>query len=887
MADALWALGNDRRNHAKGPGAKAAALLATAVTPETVANMTPHDLAIAGFALARIVSSSSSTGADENDEEDDDDDEGEEDKPEGTKLGHEHDLQAVLAAGHSVVAQAAKLYLEDGCDDLTAPQLCYLLWASAKLRKVAQTTAETLASAAFLSGNGSISDVLALAKALKPSLDTLHAQNVGLVAWAIAATLAEPEMKPDTAAGAASSYSKSKSIAKFAKAVLLRAAELSPTDLGWQSVAHVDSLRRGLMAHQTVHGGKVRAFKELHTVLVERAALAADALTAVTSARTRALEDAVVSNKDIADWCAGRQTSFPNESKTADTSNDNGGDHATSRKKVKKSHKKDASVCASSQEADISVSQPQQQKQLLLVGCSADLAAQLESSANNSSSKGVHVTRWLRFTESTNINGADQPQTVTTSACPPLPRSQKRDNGSSSSEPAPEKEDKKSKKRGRSSSSSGGEYHNDEGKRCGLFDGAVVRLPLAKAACDMALHMCAARLKPGAPLWGVALADENCAGRLPTLQQQENKQPQRQSQEQSHEQEQPHSKDTPAHDDLPLWEYLGSSSSTSSTSSSSNGGSQGGLPAVVIWQVTRTTTSATRFTASASASSTSSSLQGSSDEELLNVWAKDSKIHLPSWADSSNASSRGVMNPPGRTPPTQPALTWRTYPGLFARGGLDVMTAALLNALPMPPSKDDSSSSRRPRLLDFACGSGTIGATLMRASPSAEVHFLDADAVALEASKVNVPLGVAKKKQRVFHHLSDGFTNLDDHGSQSDVALGGSSSAPSSKRLKQKHEPTTGASDKGGATESTTKKTLRFDWIVSNPPVHCGLTDDFHVVRSLAAGAPERLRPGGSLWIVAQSYVPVGALLEAVPAFDSVDLYFTDGRFAVWRASVL
>ena len=28
---------------------------------------------------------------------------------------------------------------------------------------------------------------------------------------------------------------------------------------------------------------------------------------------------------------------------------------------------------------------------------------------------------------------------------------------------------------------------------------------------------------------------------------------------------------------------------------------------------------------------------------------------------------------------------WRTYPGLFAGGGLDVMTTALLRALPAPP----------------------------------------------------------------------------------------------------------------------------------------------------------------------------------------------------------
>ena len=51
---------------------------------------------------------------------------------------------------------------------------------------------------------------------------------------------------------------------------------------------------------------------------------------------------------------------------------------------------------------------------------------------------------------------------------------------------------------------------------------------------------------------------------------------------------------------------------------------------------------------------------------------------------------------------------WTTYPGLFAGGGVDVMTAALLRALPAPPPG--------ARVLDACCGSGTIAAAL-RARP--------------------------------------------------------------------------------------------------------------------------------------------------------------------------
>ena len=89
--------------------------------------------------------------------------------------------------------------------------------------------------------------------------------------------------------------------------------------------------------------------------------------------------------------------------------------------------------------------------------------------------------------------------------------------------------------------------------------------------------------------------------------------------------------------------------------------------------------------------------------------------------------------------------------------------------------------------------------------------LLDADAVALEAAAINVPAAT--------RCLSDGWSGL--------------SSTP-------RHG---------------------YDTIVSNPPVHCGTQQDFSVLRRLVVGASERLRPGGTLWIVAQEYIPVGAML--------------------------
>ena len=77
----------------------------------------------------------------------------------------------------------------------------------------------------------------------------------------------------------------------------------------------------------------------------------------------------------------------------------------------------------------------------------------------------------------------------------------------------------------------------------------------------------------------------------------------------------------------------------------------------------------------------------------------------------------------------------------------------------------------------------------------------------------------------------------------------------------------------------------RFDWIVSNPPVHNGLQTDFRVLRSLVTAASRRLRKGGSVWIVCQEYVPVGRLLAAeLPVLTAARAVFDDGRFTVWTA---
>jgi hypothetical protein len=201
-----------------------------------------------------------------------------------------------------------------------------------------------------------------------------------------------------------------------------------------------------------------------------------------------------------------------------------------------------------------------------------------------------------------------------------------------------------------------------------------------------------------------------------------------------------------------------------------------------------------------------------------------------------------------------------------------------------------------------------------------EVHCLDADAFALTAARHNVTAAVAA--------FVDNTAAAHGGGDFSSSCSSSSSSSPASSPASSpsvdcffhlvdgfgalnKSQPQAGGRSSG--SDDDEENFLLFDWIISNPPYHRGLNDDFSVMCELGKGAAgvvgtssggggdkkrPRLKPGGSLWIVAQSYVPVGALLEGLlpagggvvkgrphsSAFAKVDLWNSDGRFAVWRA---
>ena len=194
---------------------------------------------------------------------------------------------------------------------------------------------------------------------------------------------------------------------------------------------------------------------------------------------------------------------------------------------------------------------------------------------------------------------------------------------------------------------------------------------------------------------------------------------------------------------------------------------------------------------------------------------------------------------------------WVTYPGLFAGGGLDVMTDFLLQT--MTASKTCALGGGRGgnggdevlSALDFCSGSGTLAAAVRFVRPHARLTLLDADAVAMLAARENLSVvrdgsssGVGSFQPATFV-LSDGWTGLADDE--------------------------------------------KFDLVVSNPPVHLGLRPEFTVLSDMIAGFEERLNPGGEAWFVAQRYVPIaGICAELGGLAASVTCAGVNEKFAAW-----
>ena len=191
---------------------------------------------------------------------------------------------------------------------------------------------------------------------------------------------------------------------------------------------------------------------------------------------------------------------------------------------------------------------------------------------------------------------------------------------------------------------------------------------------------------------------------------------------------------------------------------------------------------------------------------------------LDAWRRSMSLEIPGSLEFPGAP------REWISYPGIFADGGLDAGTCALLESI-VTLQRTLQLAGRR--VLDFGCGSGVIGAFISALEPTARVDLLDADAVALAAAGENVP------GARLIP--SDGFDAL---------------------------------------------SLERYDLIVSNPPYHEGKAQSARVVEGLVRGASDHLEFGGSLILVTQRRFPLAALMKST--FETVETVLDAGPHRVW-----
>jgi 16S rRNA (guanine1207-N2)-methyltransferase len=166
-----------------------------------------------------------------------------------------------------------------------------------------------------------------------------------------------------------------------------------------------------------------------------------------------------------------------------------------------------------------------------------------------------------------------------------------------------------------------------------------------------------------------------------------------------------------------------------------------------------------------------------------------------------------------------------SLPGVFAHGRLDPGSQMLLDAL--------EGLQPNGKILDFACGSGVIGCSLLAANRAIELTLLDVSAIALESSRRTLEMNALQA------HLlpSDGLDQVEG----------------------------------------------RFDWIVSNPPFHRGVRNDLDIAANFFAATGTFLTGNGRIVIVCNRHLPYEQWLRT--HFDQVERLCANDRFAVIMAA--
>lgn len=147
-------------------------------------------------------------------------------------------------------------------------------------------------------------------------------------------------------------------------------------------------------------------------------------------------------------------------------------------------------------------------------------------------------------------------------------------------------------------------------------------------------------------------------------------------------------------------------------------------------------------------------------------------------------------------------LQLHSLPGSFAHGRLDKGTALLLDFLQSP---DGQKLKLKGKMLDFGCGVGVIGLVLKQQNPDIALDMLDSSASALESTRLS----------------------LQDNGYEARII----------------------------AADGLDTLKARYDWIISNPPFHLGISADLDVAHRMIARAPALLGNRGRMLVVCNRHL--------------------------------
>ncbi|MBT8049346.1 MAG: class I SAM-dependent methyltransferase [Xanthomonadales bacterium] len=165
-----------------------------------------------------------------------------------------------------------------------------------------------------------------------------------------------------------------------------------------------------------------------------------------------------------------------------------------------------------------------------------------------------------------------------------------------------------------------------------------------------------------------------------------------------------------------------------------------------------------------------------------------------------------------------------SLPGVFAHGRLDPGSLLLLQTL--------ERLNPQGKILDFACGSGVIGCALLAVGAQAELTMLDVSAQAIESSRLSL-----------------------ERNALSGVLL---------------------ASDGLSMVEGN------YDWIISNPPFHRGVSNDLEIAANFFRCAGTLLNKNGRMVIVCNRHLPYTGWLRN--HFEQVTLLDRNNKFMVIQA---